>query len=201
MDISLYLEWLSSNGFRGVATLLSLIFGLVIMIVQLLKYKFNCNQAKESSMKYRTENYQSAKGYVSPSQTFKRIVPVYELDDTTNELVVVGTKDLQALIQSSRDCGLDVVLEKYGVLPVPSQPFISEKSDEVFDATDLREDLIILSEYQDAVEDLRVRYNKPDSSPTELFKFISDLKAQTDKTIQSSLEKQISISEVKKDEI
>lgn len=191
MDIQVYLMWLSENGFDIAVSLLSVIFGLVIMIVQLKKFKINSDQAKENKLKYRTENYEQAKNYVSPAQVFKKIVPVYELDERNNSLVVVGTKDLQELVQSSRDCGLDVILEKFGAIPVPASPAVSGKSDEPYDCTDLREDLLILADLQNDVETLRERYSMPDASPQELFKHISALKSKTDKHIQEQLQNQV----------
>lgn len=199
MEFQLFLDWLTSNGLTTAATFLSVIFGLVIMIVQVKKYKLNSNQAKESNLKYRTENYQSVKGFEPVSQTFKRVVPVYELDEKTNELVVVGTKDLQELVQSSRDCGLDVVLEKYGVLPPQMLPEVSSTTSEPYDATDIREDLEILADYHNEIEAMRQRYNIPDASEADVLKHISSLKADVDKKIQEELLKQS--KEVKKDEV
>lgn len=187
MDFQVYLVWLSEHGFDIAVSLLSVIFGLVIMIVQLKKFKINSDQVKESKLKYRTEHTK----YISPTQSFKKVVPVYDLDERTNSLVVVGTKDLQELVQSSRDCGLDVVLEKFGTVPLPASPAVSGKSDEPYDCTDLREDLLVLADLQNDVELLRERYSMPDASPQELFKHISALKADTDKRIQKQLEKQV----------
>lgn len=150
-------------------------------------------------MKYRTENYQSAKGFCPYAQSFKKIVPVYELDEKTNTLVVVGSKDLQELINSSRDCGLDVILEKYGALPPQLLPEVKEKTSEPFDATDLRDDLCILADFAEDIEDMRIRYGMPMASFDELQKHISALKCDVDKKIQDSLATQS--KEVKTDEV
>lgn len=208
-DFQIYLQSLSEYGLPPIVmvifALLSFMSGLVVMIVQLKKFKIQSNQAKENNLKYRTENYQSAKGYQTPAQTFKRIVPVYELDERTNNLVVVGTKDIQDLVQSSRDCGLDIVLEKYGVLPdmvvhggkeAYEQACKSDKVD--FDMTDIRDDLSVLADFSDEIENMRVRYNMPMASYDDLQKHISKLQLETQKKIQETISKQ---SEVKKDEI
>lgn len=200
MDFEQLISFLNTSGLNVAATLLSVIFGLVIMVVQLKKYKIQSNQAKEQKdMKYRTESYQSAKGFEPYKQTFKRVVPVYELDESSKNLVVVGTKDLQELIQSSRDCGLDVVLEKYGALPPQMLPEVSSVSSEPYDATDIRDDLCILADFAEDIENMRVRYNMPMASFDELQKHIAKLKLDTDKKIQSELETQA--KGVKKDEI
>lgn len=200
MEIKDLIVWLSENGFEFVASLLSIVFGLVIMIVQLKKYKLNSNQAKENNLKYRTENYQQKKGFEPTAQTFERVVKVYELDDKTNSLVVVGTKDLQELVQSSRDCGLDIILEKYGALPPQMLPEVSSKTDVPYDATDLRDDFEMLSDYHNGVEDMRSRYSMPDASPEELFAHISKLRSDNDKKIQEQLlknkQKEITENEV-----
>lgn len=187
-DVKMFLEWLFTLPLsQYVLNVLAVVFSLVVMIVQVKKYKLQTNQAKEDILKYRKENYQSAKGFKPVSQTFKSVVPVYQLDEKSNSLVVVDTKDLQALIQSSRDCGLDIVLEKYGVLPPQMLPDVKAKSDTPFDATDVRDDFEYLSDYFSDVEELRKRYNMPDASPDELFKFISSLKSKVDSDIQSKL--------------
>lgn len=187
-----YLDYLQQHGLDLAVSILSIIFGLVILIVQVKKYlmyKQQVKKDKEFDMNYRTENYQSAKGYDKSlaMQIFKRVVPVYELDEATNDLVVVGTKDLQELVQSSRDCGLDVVLEKYGVLPPDLLPRIDAKSDEVIDLSDVREDLHILADYNNELDELRKRYEMPFASPSELLAHISGLKANFEKHIEEAM--------------
>lgn len=187
-DVKLFFEWLLSLPLsQYVLDVLAVIFSLVVMIVQVKKYKLQTNQAKEDIMKYRSEDYQKAKGFTPVSQSFKRVVPVYELNDKTNSLVVVDTKDLQEIVQSSRDCGIDVIFEKYGVLPTSPLPDVSKKSEEVFDASDIRDDFEYLSDVMSEFDSLRERYNMPNASPQELVKHISKLKSDLDVNIQSKL--------------
>lgn len=187
-DVKLFLGWLLSLPLsQYVLDFLAVIFSLVVMIVQVKKYKLQTNQAKEDIMKYRSEDYQKAKGFTPVSQSFKRVVPVYELNDKTNSLVVVDTKDLQEIVQSSRDCGIDVVFEKYGVLPTSPLPDVSKKSEEVFDASDIRDDFEYLSDVMSEFDSLRERYDMPNASPQELVKHISKLKSDLDVSIQSKL--------------
>lgn len=202
MEFMQYLDYLTANGFGFAVELLSIIFGLVIMIVQVKKYflyKKQANNEKELvDMKYRKEDYQSCKNFTIPSQSFNKVVPIYELDERSNSLVVVGTKDLQELINSCADCALDKILEKYGVLPeiqVPNCPH----SDVVFDATDIRDDLCILADFAEDIENMRIRYNMPMASYDELQKHIAKLQLENDKHIQEQLSKQV--KEINKDEI
>lgn len=149
-------------------------------------------------MKYRTDCYLTEKGAPKYAQSFKRVVPVYDLDEKNNSLVVVGTKDLQELINSYRDCGLDVILEKYGVLPetlLPKTP--RDVSSDVFDASDLRDDLELLCDYSSSLDELRNTYGMPFASAEDLIKHIQGLKSQVDKSIQDNLSKQVVNKEVK----
>lgn len=190
-DFKLFLDWLSVQPYpyvQIICTFLSAVFGLIIMVVQIRKYFLYKNQSKDGEvLKYRDESYRTSKTYVSNAQTFKRIVPTYELDDKTNSLVVVSTKDLQELVQSSRDCGLDVVLEKYGVLPTSVPPAVSSKTDVPFDASDVRDDFEYLSETMSEFEELRIRYSMPDATPEQLLTHVNGLKSNIDKSIQDSL--------------
>lgn len=187
-DFKLFLEWLLSLPLsQYVLDILAVIFSLVVMIVQVKKYKFQTNQAKECIMKYRLEDYQSAKGFKPDGQSFTKVVPAYDLDEKTNSLVVVSTKDLQALVQSSADCAIDKVFEKYGVLPPQTLPEVKNSSDVPFDATDIRDDFEYLSDVMSDFDDLRSRYSMPDASPDELLKHVTSLKSQLDKDIQSML--------------
>lgn len=177
-----------------VSSVLSCLFGLVIMIIQIKKYRLQSLNKKEGdNMKYRTDCYLTEKGAPKYAQSFKRVVPVYDLDEKNNSLVVVGTKDLQELINSYRDCGLDVILEKYGVLPetlLPKTP--RDVSSDVFDASDLRDDLEVLCDYSAELDFLRERYQMPLASVDDLLKHIQTLKSNADKSIQDNLAMQVS---------
>lgn len=190
-DVKLFLEWLLSLPLsQYVLDVLAVVFSLVVMIVQVKKYKYLINQQSEVNLKYRSEDYMLNKGFRRSRQSFSKIVPVYDLDEKTNSLVVVGTKDLQELVQSSRDCGLDVVLEKYGALPPVTPPKVSEVTSEPFDFTDVRDDFEVLSDFNEEVEAMRERYNMPLASSDELFKHITGLKSKLDKSIHDELSKQ-----------
>lgn len=210
VDFTQFLDYLSTSGLDFAATLLSIIFGFLLIIIQFKKYFMYKKEVKNSkeilSMKYRNEDYQKVKGYVPPAQSFKKVVPVYELDETTNELVVVGTKDLQELIQSSRDCGLDVVLERYGVLPemmvaggfdAYKQACSSKNVD--FDMSDVRDDLAIFSDFSSEVEEMRKRYHMPNASFDEIREYILKLQTENNQRIQEELSKQV--KETKKNEV
>lgn len=51
---------------------------------------------------------------VDYSQSFSNFQAQYMLDSKTNKLVQIEDKDCQELIQSSADCALDKILEKFG---------------------------------------------------------------------------------------
>lgn len=196
MDITFehLIEWFRSLNLPYgsiICTLLMTVFSFVVMVIQLKKFKLYKNETKEYDLKYRKEDYQSKKGFAPFKEHFKCIVPIYDLNSAGDDLVVVGTKDLQELVQSSRECGLDIVFEKYGSIPVSIPPEVKSKTDEPFDATDIRDDFEFLSDMYNDIEELRVRYNLPDASPDDLFKHINTLKAKLDKDIQDTLSKQV----------
>lgn len=189
IDFVTFIEWFKSLNLPYgsiICTFLSTIFSLVIMVVQIKKYKYQKNQGKDVNLKYRKESYLTKKDAPKYTQSFDKVVPVYELNSAGDDLVVVGTKDLQELVQSSRECGLDIVFEKYGVIPT-SPAIDSKESSDVFDATDIRDDFEYLSDVFNDVEELRQRYDMPTASAEDLFKHINSLKSNLDKKIQDEL--------------
>lgn len=170
---------------------------LLITFVQVIKYY---KYSKEVSMKYKTENS------VKPTsgETFKSVVPEYQLDEKKNVLIVTGTIDLQELIQSSADCALKAILDKFGgIIPEAFQkptPPIQEESDEV-NVIQIKSDIDKLNDILDFQEGLRERYKFSDGmSLFDMITAIGGMKATVDKKIQSSLEKQaVAVKEAKKD--
>lgn len=109
-DFQVFIDWLNANGFDTIASILSIIFGLVIMIIQIKKYKFNSNQAKEDELKYRQANYREQAE--SPAQTFDTEVEQYRLNKSTNELEVLPDKlDIQQVVQSAEAQSLSNMLQ------------------------------------------------------------------------------------------
>lgn len=110
MDLQELLTWLSSNGYSWLVDLLNIIFGLVIMIVQLKKFKFQKNQSKEDILKYRTANYRDK--VHSPAQSFATEVDQFRLNKSTNELEKLPDKlDIQQLVQSAEAQALPNMLQ------------------------------------------------------------------------------------------
>ncbi len=109
-DFKVFLSWLTDSGMVFVANLLSFIFGLVIMIVQLKKYKLFKNQTKENNMEYRVASYREKTD--SPSQSFDTEVDQYRLNKSTNELEKLPDKlDIQQLVQSAEQQSLSNLLQ------------------------------------------------------------------------------------------
>lgn len=183
------------------AEIVQLFMLAVISIIQIVKYGKVSKQTKllsEDIMKYRTESYKD--GQATPAQSFDKVVPEYQLDEKTNSLVMVGTKDLQEIVQSSADCALKKVLDKFGgIVPdgymQPSVNVVGESDD--VNVVDLKEDLDYYQEVLDFQEDLRQRYKFKDGmSLDEMIKILGDRKSKLDSDIQEKLKKQ----EVKEDE-
>lgn len=188
------LDFLKENA----SQIVEFILLVLIAFLQAIKYY---KYSKEVSMKYKTESS------VKPTQgeTFKSVVPEYQLDEKKNVLIVTGTIDLQELIQSSADCALKAILDKFGgIVPEAFQtptPPIKEDSDKV-NVFQIKSDIEQLNDVLDFQEDLRERYKFPDGmSLADMLTAIGGMKATVDKKIQTSLEKQASKpKEVQKDE-
>lgn len=112
MDFEQFLQFLSANGFNFAVELLSVIFGLVILIIQVKKYNlFKKDQAKESEeLKYRTASYREK--VKSPSQTFDTEVSQYRINKASGELEELPDKlDIQQLVQSAEQQALPNMLQ------------------------------------------------------------------------------------------
>lgn len=183
----------------------------IIAIIQVVKYgkvskevkvtmaekveKLNENFDKP---KFRLPNYRygisdSEKG----GQSFRMVVEELAYDENTGELYVCGMKDLQALIQSSVDCALDKVLDKFGALPPEMQPLPVQSND--VNIVDLRDDLQAASEMFDDFENIRTKYGfSDDLSYNEMFSKLEQMKVDYDTQLKESIAN--SNSEVKENE-
>lgn len=173
--------------------LLVLVFLFILSVVQIKKYGKVSKGVSETmaneSKKIRTRlaNYrlgisEEDKG----GQSFNRIVPEYAYDEDTQELYVVGSKDLQAIVQSSVDCALDRILEKFGALPPEMQP-APVQSDEV-NIVELNDDLVSAGEMFDQFEEIRQKYGFDDTlSYQDMFSKLDQMKADYDTQLKESI--------------
>ena len=166
----------------------------IIAIIQIVKYG-KVNKQTEillkecDNVKYKLESSEKT----SKGQFFHSVVPEYQLDEKTNTLVTIGTKDLQELVQSSADCALKKILDKFGCIPegfVPQQPVVSEESDKV-SVVQLKEDLDYYNDILAFQEELRDRYNFDDGmSLSDMMTALDGMKKSVDGQIQSELQRQ-----------
>lgn len=130
-------------------------------------------------------------------QTFEHTKPEYALDKNTGELIQVGTIDIDALIQSSVDCALDRILDKFGCLPESMQAPVSTPSDSI-NIIDTRDEFAELDGFFEDVSALRDRYElDPSMSIQDVFKTLDDRKNNLSKQIseyQSKLESDLQSS-------
>lgn len=174
-----------------VDTILPIVFALIVTIVQLKKWSFvKKNQRKEvNDLIYRKEDYLTKEE--TPRQSFDKLVPKFTLNKSTNLLEQTGIVDLQELVQSSCECALDKILEKYGALPPVDLPPVSGSTEVPFDATDMRDDLLVLGDFLSEVEAIRARYNLPqDMSVPDVFSKLKSMKSDVDVKITSALKSQ-----------
>lgn len=196
MDIQEFISFISQYG-GIIGQAVSAVFLFVITIVQIAKYGKVSKEVKDSMPKYRLEDYQ--KNSPVSGQTFSRIVPEYQYDEKTKSLVVVGTKDLQEIIQSSADCALNKILDKFGCLPPEMQAQVTD-TDEV-NIVDLTDDLEDMSNAINSFEEMRERYGFPVTmSYNQMFDEINKIKSDFDKKVEVTLAKQSKKEEVKEDE-
>lgn len=185
---------------RLILALVSAICTIILVVVQLKKYRLQKQEKKEGDfLKYRLANYRE--GRFSDGTKFESVVDEYSYDKNTGRLVVVGTKDLQELVQSSADCALNKVLDKLGIDALTLQQLPTDKVTDVDDIIDMshqyQDDLDYLREQSTEILEIRKRYNIPVTmSETEMFEFISAQKVKLDASIEENKKQ----SEVKKSE-
>lgn len=136
----------------------------------------------------------------SKAQTFEHTKPEYALDKNTGELIQVGTIDIDALIQSSVDCALDRILDKFGCLPENMKAPASTPSDSV-NIIDTRDEFAELDGFFDDVSALRDRYGLDQSmSIQDVFKTLDDRKNNLSKQIADYQSKLDSAQNIKKED-
>lgn len=173
-----------------------------IGIIQAFKFRFQSkllkNQNKEdTTLKYRKEDYQEEPGYKKFAQKFERVVDELDLDEDGNHLVVVGKKDLQELIQSSADCALQAVFDKYGVLPTVEAPRPSQIVDDVADMTTSSLNRYELAlKLDEELDVIRGHYGMPNASVEELMDANKIYQSRLEQFIESkSKNKEVSNNE------
>lgn len=182
--MNLVLDFLSQNG-GVIIRIVEIVLLFVIAIVQLVKYG-KVSKGVIEDLKYRVEDYRSKLDDGEKSgQVFHNVVPEYAYDENKQELYQIGVKDLQAIIQSSADCALDKVLERFGCLPPELQP-VATQSDDV-NIVDLRDDLSAMNDFIDDMEDIRSRYNfGSDLSYKDMFSKLEQMKIDFDENLKKS---------------
>lgn len=160
--------------------IIELVVLLVIAVIQVVKYGKVSKEVKQD-LKYRLENYQQTEQV--KAQEFSPLVPEYKLDENTGELVQVGEKDIQALVQSSVECALEKILEKYNSLPLEMQAQVP--TTDTVNVVSMQDDLDYLMEQFGEFEELRKKYGfSDDMSYSDMFRQISAQKVQVEAQIQ-----------------
>lgn len=168
--------------------LLQFLLLFIIAVIQFLKYGKVSKEVKEN-MKIRLSNYrENVSDEDRGGQSFDRVVPEYAYDENSRELYVVGSKDLQEIIQSSVDCALDRILDKFGALPPEMQP-VPVQSDDV-NIVDVRDDLSVANDMFDEFEAIREKYKFGDDvSYQEMFTKLKQMQADYDTQLKESIAK------------
>lgn len=150
-----FLDFLKQNYFD----LITIIFLIVTAFITWRKTgKIN----KETLSMIKSKIY-GIKVREDSGQTFSTTKPEYALDKNANELIEVGTIDIDALIQSCADCALDKILEKFGGLPPVEMP-AATPSDAV-NIMDVKDEFAELDGFFDYAQSLREQYGLPDTMP------------------------------------
>lgn len=119
--------------------------------------------------------------------TFNNIIPRYVYDKDKEVLKIDGKRDLQVELNDNRDCAIDKVIQKYGVLPdysdnrivngLGTANFFDDPNDSYRDTSQL-------------LEDIRDKYNLPvDISDDSLNKFLNEQIGYLKCKIDNSLNK------------
>lgn len=161
-----------------------LLFSLAVL---LYRKTGNIKFLKEvyEDMKYRTQNYNVSENVdkksgevvttiLRSSQSFSKLLPVYRLNEVTNELEkTTDVIDVSELVESCRDSALNSMLERY----------LPKIIDETADYTQVKDDLDFLSQTFDVAESYREKLGLSDKlSVQEVFahmdKYAKELKAK-----------------------
>lgn len=176
----------------------------VIAVIQIRKYGKVSKEVKDE-LKYRTASYREQLSDTQKSkegQKFDRVVAEYALDESTGELYKVGTKDLQEIVQSSVDCALNRVLDKFGALPPEMQPRPVESNS--VNIVEVNDDLLSLGQMFDDFEDIRERYHfDRELSYSDMFNKLEQMKIDFSASVDEKIKNQNSEvlkNEKKKDE-
>lgn len=107
------------------------------------------------------------------TQSFNSKEPEYKLSKDGLSLEVVGEIDVQEKIQSFSSCALDKILDKF--LDVSNYVNPNAKiTDEVFNYTDLKADLVYLGELYDKAEFYKEQFDLPlEYSANEVYKWLN----------------------------
>ena len=106
-------------------------------------------------------------------QKFSPYVQQYEYDERKDCLVELKTmKNQQELIQSSEDCALDKILERFGYSNVSLNSVLNNHREDVsnldfYDKSQDFNDLVDVGEYMQKAEDLKRQFNLPIDTPAE----------------------------------
>lgn len=106
-------------------------------------------------------------------QKFSPYVKQYEYDERKDCLVELKTmKNQQELIQSSENCALDKILERFGYSNVSLNSVLNNHREDVsnldfYDKSQDFNDLVDVGEYMEKAEDLKRQFNLPIDTPAE----------------------------------
>ncbi|QCS36650.1 hypothetical protein [Capybara microvirus Cap3_SP_562] len=123
-------------------------------------------------IKYKTEKSDVfTRGLVCSS-----LVDEYQLDEKTDQLVVVGKKNIQELIQSYESCALDRILEKFLITGdaslINNSGYNNQDAGFIYDATQ-DADLLAYAKFLDDINALKEKYNlDPALSATDTLNYI-----------------------------
>lgn len=172
-----------------VIDLVQVVFFFIISIM-LYRKTGNIKYLKECvhEMKYRTPNYNVTEKtdkktgevvttIVRASQDFSKLVPIYRLNKTTNELEKTEDFiDLQEQIESYKEVALQSMLER----------FMPKLVDETADFVNVKGDLDMLTECFDVAEEYREKLGLDDTmSIQEVYKHMTEYS----KTLADNIEK------------
>lgn len=106
-------------------------------------------------------------------QKFSPYVQQYEYDESKDCLVELKTmKNQQEFIQSSENCALDKILERFGYSNVSLNSVLNNHREgpsncDFYDKSQDFNDLVDVGEYMEKAEDLKRQFNLPIDTPAE----------------------------------
>ena len=172
--------------FEKILTIVIYVYSIVRLILAFVDF-FRTGNIKNLSketdeMKYLTDEMKYDGDGLLPSVVPKNIGEEWKYNEVKKEPELVGTFEMQELLNSNEDCALAHIIDRYLAGEVVlQQPNVVAESDEVLEVNRAKSTLDEIQEMKESVDILREKYNLSDTlSATEVCNFVIQKNSKKD---------------------